>query len=160
MENASGDVIPPTALAKKFPFSIEIKDHAVVENINPLFYNNKVIQTFMEQAVGDSIREKKVPLLLIHVSRQGDYMVVPHSSAVERRFSIADKPWMTTDLSYASEMLEETYTHKMTVVLFKDFLELVDVDSLLDMSPTWWYDWYEYLESADGLARTTGIANA
>lgn len=157
LENLDGDIIPPTAIADRFPFSLELKNRETWKGtLNSVFHNNNDIPSYIEQGFGDAIRANKVPLVLLHANHTKNYMIIPHSELLEHYFSTRGLPWMSTDVSYTNEMLEETYSFKVLVLVWDDFLDEFKIEDVLKSSKAWFSDWYEKLPELSGLSRETG----
>lgn len=159
IENMGGDIIAPTSIADKFPFTLELKNRETWKGtLNSVFHNNNDIPSYIEQGFGDAIRESKVPMVLLHANRSKNYMIVPYSQTLVAHFSKNNLDWMSTDVSYYDEMKQKTHKFHVMVVVFDTFLEEFTLEEVLEEGHEWFSDWYDILPELSGLTRITGTA--
>lgn len=130
-----GDVVPTNEadVARdcgwKFKFTLECKFYKSCDNLEHLFHNTK-LKGWMEQAITDSKKLNKKPLLIFKFNRTETYCAVPrkfYSSVKEllpqtatRFVTIAFPP----DEFSAENMMKDGL--EMIVFLFKDALQDLD----------------------------------
>lgn len=134
-----GDIYFPS----EHPFSIfnfELKNHAGVKLAN-LFNNNGEIPSFLQQVTTDSRRlggvGSSVPCLIIHVTREDDYVVIPYTSYAYVELSKCGSA-MITMLSYDDKRLDHHYRYQVVVTNLNTFGCL---DSIKTKEVYQDYDW-------------------
>ena len=104
-------------------FNYELKNHDKVRLTN-IFNNNGEIPSFLEQVITDSNRLGGVgataPLLIIHVTREDDYVVFPYNANVYSDL-VTKGPVMIKVMSFYQKRTELTYRYQMLITNLKTF---------------------------------------
>lgn len=115
-------------------FTYECKCHKSSKLVH-LFNCNGEIPSFWEQATTDCRRiSKHNPMLIMHVDREDDYIVVPYNTLFEDYLFDNNLPYMSKKLSYTIKMTKQTYNYKVIITNLK---------SLMTTDPNWFYKIYE-----------------
>lgn len=104
-------------------FNFELKNHEGVK-LSQLFNSNGEIPSFLEQVTTDSRRlggvGNSVPCLVIHVTRENDYVVIPFTSYAYVELTKQGSA-MITMLSYDDKRLDHHYRYQVIVTDLNTF---------------------------------------
>ena len=128
----TGDLFFPIGSAN--PFNYEVKDHATTR-IQHVFNNNGDIPSFLEQATTDARRgnPSTVPMLIFHISREADYILVPYTKALFRQLRDSLLP-VQAQMSYFQDDKTKQVNKIPTL--------LTDLKSLTTIPAETLFEWY------------------
>ena len=115
-------------------FSYEVKDHQSTR-LSQVFNNNGDIPSFWQQCTTDALRLKKygiVPVLLFHVKRERDYVLIPYNKDFYLKLLDNDKPAQVQLTSYLDDMLKKEKKY-MTILTDIDGFCSVPAQDLFSM---------------------------
>lgn len=101
-------------------FSFELKNHANFR-LRHIFMNNGEYPSYLEQCVEDSRRQGSVPVLILHVTREDDYVVIPHNKTYLAWLRKNNYPAMEVLSSYTNSRTQQTNDFEMLVTNLKAF---------------------------------------
>lgn len=117
-----GDVYFPTEHPLSV-FNFELKNHEGVK-LSHLFNNSGEIPSFLQQVTTDSRRlggvGSSVPCLIVHVTREDDYVVIPYTPYAYVELSKCGNA-MITMLSYDDKRLDHHYRYQVVVTNLNTF---------------------------------------
>jgi len=149
-DEQTGDIVAPSSI--KFPFSVELKNHEGISLENFMRSNGEIPQ-FFTQNVGDAVRAKKVPMLIVHKNRYPNYLAVPNnkvmlSDAIDNHLN-----YMTTTIKYKDALTDEDLYIDVIVMTLEDFFGLYTLDYLLDSHKEMFKNWYKIMNDGIGERR-------
>lgn len=133
----TGDLFFP--LNSKNCFSYEVKDHASTR-LQQVFNNNGDIPEFWEQAVTDARRIKKfgvVPVLLFHISREDDYILIPYQPDFYQHLQ---------EFNFPAQLQKTQFKNQMTKAQESFLTILTNLKGFTSTDPQWLFKIYKGLD--------------
>lgn len=127
-------------------FSIELKNHAAF-NIRQLFLNGSVLKTFLAQNVEDADRiAGRVPMLVMHVNREDDYIVLPYHKDFEA-FLVKNKlPYFRKSVFSSEKRTGKTTSFEALIT---------NLNSFVKVKPNTMFKWYSNMSDYKSVSEST-----
>jgi len=149
-DSQSGDIVAPSSI--NFPFSVELKNHEGISLENFMRSNGEIPQ-FFTQNIGDAVRAKKVPMLIVHKNRSPNYLAVPNNEIMLSDLIDNHLDYMTTTIKYKDALTDEDLYIDVIVMTLEDFFGLYTLDYLLDSHKEMFKNWYKIMNDGIGERR-------
>lgn len=127
-------------------FSIELKNHEAF-NIRQLFLNGSVLRTFLAQNIEDADRiSGRVPMLVMHVNREDNYIVLPYHKDFEAFLVDNNLPYFRKTVFSSEKRTGKTTSFEALIT---------NLNSFVKVNPKTMFKWYSSLSDYKSVSKST-----
>lgn len=137
-----GDIFSPIGYPD--PFNYECKNHDDV-TIKNIVWGTGELNQFMEQVITDSHRADTIPVLIMHINHEADYVMLPYSNYLYQELSRKNELAFRVYNGYQDKRLEQYISVDWLVTTMKGLLTLDSTEIFntyiriqQEMGTYWW----------------------
>jgi len=116
-----GDIFSPIGYPD--PFNYECKNHGDV-TLKNIVWGTGELKQFMEQVITDAHRADTTPVLIMHINREADYVMLPYSNRLYNSLYNKSRVTFRTYSTYQDKRLEQITGVDWLVTTMNDLTSL------------------------------------